>query len=323
MHLKATVFIPTLNGGDLFRETLAAVRSQEADFEFEIVVIDSGSRDGSDSAAVEAGARLIRIDPATFNHGRTRNQGISAARGEFVAMLSQDACPADRHWLARLVASLEAEPDGIGAYCRQIPRPDCDPFVRDRLGRWAATRTERVVQAIPDPAAYQELAPLDRLAAAAFDNVASCVRRSMMAEFPFPERRFGEDVAWAREVLLAGRKIVFEPAAAVVHSHNESILGSFRRVYMDHQNLQELFAISLIPGPRALLHNCWAGIGFYNRIITNADDLGRVARWGWRLYCVPYCWSQALAQYLGPRSNRWRASRAWFRRVDCWIVRRG
>jgi rhamnosyltransferase len=321
--VKATVFLPTLNGGAAFRRVLDALARQDAGFAYEVLVIDSGSRDGTDRAAAEAGARVIAIPPEEFNHGRTRNRGIAEARGEFVALLTQDAEPADAHWLARLVEALEAVPDAAGAYCRQIPRPDCDPFVRDRLARWAATRTTRDVQAIPDPEGFWALPPLERLARIAFDNVASCVRRSVMRDHPFPERPFGEDVAWSLEVMLAGGKIVYEPAAAVVHSHREGLWASFRRVYRDHRNLNDLLGISLVPGFGDLLKNCWRGFGYYGGVVARSEGLTRWQRLGWRLYGGPYGALQVLAQYLGPRSNRWRRSSRLARGLDRLIMGRG
>ncbi len=323
MSVKATVFIPTLDGGEVFCNVMNAVREQELDGGFEVLVIDSGSRDGTDRVAAEAGARVLSIQRSEFNHGRTRNRGVQEARGEFVALITQDAMPADARWLRRLVAAMEDVPRAAGAYCRQIPRTDADPFIRDRLSRWAAMRNERRVQEIPDPDGFWALAPLDRLDCIAFDNVASCVRKSVLAEFPFEDRSFGEDVAWSLKVLLAGHKIVFEPSAAVVHSHNEGLWESFRRVYMDHQNLCRLLGLSLVPGWKSLIKKFWGGIGFYSRIVTEAEGLSRVARLGWRLYGVPYGTLQVLAQYLGPRSNRWCARSGLYRRLDRMIVRRG
>ncbi len=166
----------------------------------------------------------------------------------------------------------ENREEAIGAYCRQVPRPDCNPFVRDRLDRWAATRPERALQAIEDPEAFWALEPLARLGRIAFDNVASCVRKSMMNEFPFDERRFGEDVAWSLRALLAGNQIVYEPSAVVIHSQREGLWDGFRRVYLDHQNLNQLLGISLVPGWRDLLKNGWLGIGHASRIAFDEDE---------------------------------------------------
>jgi rhamnosyltransferase len=67
------------------------------------LVVDSGSTDGTDGLARRYGAAVHRIEKQEFNHGATRNLGISLARGDFVALMVQDAMPLDERWLAAMV----------------------------------------------------------------------------------------------------------------------------------------------------------------------------------------------------------------------------
>ena len=88
------------NRRELLRACLTSLTRQEG-VSFEIIVVDNGSSDGSASlAADEFGARVIRN---TENRGfcAANNQGIAAARGEFIAMLNNDA-EAEPGWLAAL-----------------------------------------------------------------------------------------------------------------------------------------------------------------------------------------------------------------------------
>ena len=85
--------------------------------------------------------------------------------------------------------------------------------------------------------------PFERYRLIAFDDVASCVRKSVMRDIPFEKRQFGEDIAWAKQALLAGWKIVNDPGAVVIHSHNSPVLYEFRRVFLDHQNIHDLVGL--------------------------------------------------------------------------------
>ena len=125
---RVSVVIPTWNAGERFLEVLAALDSQDIDEGFEFVVIDSGSTDGTAERAARAGAYVERIPQADFNHGATRNLGISRSRGEFVALLTQDAVPMRRDYLRNLVSAFERD-NVDGVYARQYPRPDCDPLL--------------------------------------------------------------------------------------------------------------------------------------------------------------------------------------------------
>ena len=59
-----SLVIPTLNGGARFLEVLDALASQDLEGGFEMLVIDSGSSDGTPERAAVAGARVMRIKPA-------------------------------------------------------------------------------------------------------------------------------------------------------------------------------------------------------------------------------------------------------------------
>lgn len=309
-----SVVIPTWNGGALFRELLVALASQ--DVEHELVVIDSGSRDGTPEAARAAGARVESIPQREFNHGATRNRGIALARGELVCLLTQDALPIGKSYLAALTGAFRS-PRVDGAYARQFPRPDCDPLLAERLRRWSASRSEPALQVLaPGDAAasqrlFEALPPLERYFSCIFDNVASAVRRASWAKTPFPARTFGEDVAWGKAIVIGGGAIAYEPAAAVEHSHRISIVREFKRLYCDHRNLYELFELFQVRNWRAVLHGGKGQTRVYRELL-DALLLTPSERRYWRLYSRAYAYAECAAQFLGVRSHwKTKESRFW------------
>ena len=304
--MRASVVIPILNGGVVFRDVIERVRGQKiTGGDFEIICIDSGSTDGTAEAATAAGARVVRIAKSEFNHGLTRNRGVAESRGEFVAMLVQDAMPVGDRWLEALLSPFD-DPRVAGAYSRQVPRPDCSPFIKARLGAWAATQPARVVQQIRDAAEYEALAPLDRLRRIAFDDVASAMRRSVWAEHPYAARNFGEDVEWGKRVLLAGWKIVFESRSAVVHSHNRPARYEFRRMYCDHQSLNLLVGLKLIGSFRDALRLGIGGVPHYWRIVKR-DALPASEKLRYFAKAIPFAFAETFGQWLGASSPEWLA----------------
>lgn len=301
--MRASIVIPTLNGGPIYREVLERIAGQDYRPKPELVVIDSGSTDGTLEASKKAASRVIEIDKRTFNHGRTRNQAIAATSGDVVALLTQDALPADRRWLSSLVRNY-AEPRVGGVYSRQLPRPDCDPVMKHQLSSWAACRSERVVQRPFAPGEWETTPPLQRLQRCVFDNVCSSVRKRTWEEIPFPERRFGEDVAWGREALRRGWAIVYEPDAAVVHSHDFRLWYQVKRTYLDHCNLNELFEVQTIP-TKKFLWECFRGrFSEYRKMLREIPGLGARDRLRWTLVSLPYSFLENAAQYLGAKANR-------------------
>jgi rhamnosyltransferase len=296
-----TLLIPTWNAGPEFPEILGRIRDQRLDRGFEILVIDSGSTDGTVEFLRRQPVRLIEISHSEFNHGLTRNLGVREARGEIVVLATQDARPADEQWMQRLVDCF-ADPRVAGAYSRQIPRPDANPFIRDRLNGWMAAAETPRVQSVATRAELDALPPLEKLARVAFDNVSSSVRRQIALEIPFRERRFGEDLDWAHRTLLAGYRIVYEPRSRVIHSHNHSMWYELKRVYLDHQNLYRLFGVHTIPRCRDLVWCTAGGARHLVRVVADDRSLGFGSRLRWWLRTIPYSFTQNLAQFLGARS---------------------
>ena len=111
-----SVVIPVKDGGPLLGGVLGAVRSQG---ELELLVIDSGSADGSQELARAAGGELIEIAPAEFGHGRTRNLGAERAVGR--ADLLPDPGRRARARLARRATSRRSSSTRGSARLRPAP----------------------------------------------------------------------------------------------------------------------------------------------------------------------------------------------------------
>ncbi|HVX86819.1 MAG TPA: glycosyltransferase [Phycisphaerae bacterium] len=300
--MNVSIVIPTLNGGPLFQEVLARLRSQRYPHPVELLVIDSGSTDGTVAHAKAAGARVLEIPRREFDHGLTRNRGIQETAGDVVLLMTQDAVPADDQLLGKLVAAFE-DHRVAGAFARQIPRPDADALVTRNIRNWIAGSDTARVSEIVDPAAYQRLRPMQKYLFCVFDNVCSAVRRSVWRDIPFHQNAFGEDIEWAKRALEAGWKILYEPGAAVVHSHDRPIAYEYKRTYMCHQALYRLFGLQTMPArrylPRALVRGI---IGDLAYALRHQPGLGRKLSLAAK---VPFlAWYSALGQYRGARDAR-------------------
>jgi rhamnosyltransferase len=259
--LKASIIVPTFNAGAEFEKLLKVLSDQETSFDYEVLVIDSGSTDGTAELARRYGASVHQVPRDGFEHGATRNLGVSLASGEYVAFIVQDAVPLDERWLAVMVEDLERDELVAGVYGRQIPRPESGPLTRVLVKGWPTARLERREQSAGDPERYSRLSPSERRSLATFDNVSSCVRRSVWEEIPFERTGFGEDVRWGKRAIEAGYKVVYEPRSAVFHSHERGALYDLRRHYVDQLVLLDLFKHASTPNLALLILNilrAWA-----------------------------------------------------------------
>src|SRR4051812_23148512 len=78
-----TVVVPTYNGAAYIEETLESLRQQTTD-DFEVVVVDDGSEDGTQArvAAHRVGARLIQ--QPHLGVAVACNRGLAEARGTWI-----------------------------------------------------------------------------------------------------------------------------------------------------------------------------------------------------------------------------------------------
>ena len=236
--MRATVVIPTYNGGPLLREVLTTVLRQNAPWPYEIVVVDSSSTDGTAQMLAEAAhkerrLRVVSIPAKDFGHGRTRNYGISLGSGEYAVLITQDAKPIGADWLRFLVDGVAAVPDAWGGFGRHEPWPDGNPFVARALRlHFDRIAAEPPVRYIRDRAEYSRDVRL-RQSLHFFSDNNACIRRRIWELYPYPDVDFGEDQLWARNGIEAGGQLVYVDAARVYHGHSYPVGESCRRAHQE------------------------------------------------------------------------------------------
>jgi rhamnosyltransferase len=199
--MNAGVVIRVLNEAARLEQLLALLDGHE------VIVVDSGSRDGTPEVARRGGAELLTIED--FSFGRALNLGAAATGADVVVALSADALPRDAGWVAEVASRFE-DPDvacAFGATRDWAGRPLAGPVRQDsKLARehpfWG------------------------------YSNGAGAFRASLWRERPFREDLPGcEDREWALWALgERGMVCLLDPALAVAHDHTHDSLGdSFRR----------------------------------------------------------------------------------------------
>jgi rhamnosyltransferase len=218
MPPTASVVIRARNEVRFIGETLAALYDPMAMPPHRVVVVDSGSTDGTLDVVRRFPATLVRIPPEEFTYGYALNVGVAHADSDLVATLSAHSLPANADWLRNIVQPFARNPRVAGVYGRQLPRANAT--VLELLGM-------RLTGLLSDKPRLLERQPL-------FSNANGAFRRSLWLDLPFDEEVGGaEDIAWVRTVQQRGYLIAYEPTAAVYHSHGEPLLQHLRRASRD------------------------------------------------------------------------------------------
>lgn len=190
--------------------TLDLVAAQRVDAgRVEVIVVDSGSSDGTDAIARGAGARVIHIPAESFTFGGALNRGSQEARAPIIVALSAHAFPPDDRWLARM---LEPFAD------RRVACASGDDRTPDRR----RPLTDRITQDVQLAARHPVFG---------YSNGAGAFRADLWRARPFrTDLPASEDKEWAWHWLHRGRTVVVGPDLQVDHDHSkDSMLDTFDR----------------------------------------------------------------------------------------------
>ncbi len=299
--VRISLVMPTWNAGPLLDEVADAVLAQRGVTFAELLAIDSGSRDGTQERLQRRGFRVVGIPQREFDHGGTRDRGIAATTGDVVVLLVQDATMQGSDWLARMVEPF-ADADVAGVWCRQIPRPKCQPVLSRRIRGWPGWGEGVTKKKLPAGKRLAELPPFEQLMLCAFDNVASAIRRTAWQRFPLGPRRFGEDVWFGKRVIESGGTLAHQGAAVVMHSHDRSAWAEGKRTFCDHRNLRRLFGLVGIPDRAclqgAIEHGTKEHCDYVRSLGLPAAEEAAALKW-----TVEYVKWQCWGQFVGARAG--------------------
>ena len=238
---SATVSILSYNGERYLDAILRSLETQDYSGPIEILVVDSGSTDGTLAIlAAHPEVRVHRIPNAEFGHGRTRNLVAELARGELVAYLTHDAVPTGTGWLSALLAPLIDDERIVAVVGKQVARPGALPLQKYDIARtFASQGPDYGVTVTYDHGQLGESAALET--AAFYSDVNSAARRRVLLEaIPYRDVSYAEDQLFARDVLRAGLRKAYAPEAVVEHSNDLTIRELGRRIQEETHGLQAI-----------------------------------------------------------------------------------
>ncbi len=215
-----SVVIVNWNGRHLLGECLGSLRDQTAR-NFEIILVDNGSHDGSPEY-VQEHYREVKVVRLAENRGFAggNNAGIRMASGKYLALLNNDT-KVDPDWLRNLAREAEAGPSAVGMWASKILSYD-NPEIIDNVGLllYADGLARGKGRLEKDEGQYEQ-------AGEAFfpSGCAALYRRQMLDEIGLFDEEFfayADDVDLGLRARLAGWQCIYVPSAKVYHKYSAS-----------------------------------------------------------------------------------------------------
>jgi rhamnosyltransferase len=257
----ATVIIRTKNSQDTLAQALDGLFSQTCT-DFETLVVDSGSTDGTLSIVERYPCSLIRIRPEEYFPGPVLNRAVAATRTPLVVFQNSDVVPLGVHTLERLLRPI-LEGGKHASFARQIPRPEASTWVRRDYERAFPAHG-------PAPSWLPYSLPL------------AAMLRSAWEQLPFYDDAWGsEDTEWGSRAKREGMAVEYVPAATVMHSHNYTLRQIYGRRFIEGEADAFIFRqrLSLLQAIRGVGGSIWSDVGAHLRA---RDFLGRgVYHWAY------------------------------------------
>jgi rhamnosyltransferase len=269
-----SVVMRSFNEAWAIGDTITQLFAQDFDGEIELIVIDSGSSDGSIEIIRKTGrAKLIQIPLGTYVPGVVLNQGAREATHDWIVYLNADATPVGKNWLTALIEPCLGDPKFGAGFSRQIPRPDCKAVFAHDYDRCFG----------PD----RDSKNWDHF----FSMVSSITHRSVLDQHPIREDlQYAEDDEWTRRLAAAGFSIPYAIDSVVMHSHNYTIKQSYKRLFGD---AKAMAAAGTAPQEK-------------NQVLGWLADSLRDAKWclkNHQLGGLPFATAVRFAQRLGRRDG--------------------
>jgi rhamnosyltransferase len=197
MRPEASVIIRAKNAERTLERAIRSVREQHGTAE--VIVVDSGSRDATESMARRLADKVLTLRPDEFSYGRALNVGAAAGVADVHVALSSHCWLPDPGWLSRSL--------------RMYDRADVaatNGETQNHMGQWLMSGQVH----------YQSLADVSMNPHWGMSNHGSTWRAAVWREHRFDETlTYAEDKEWALRVMRAGWTIAFASDLVVDASH--------------------------------------------------------------------------------------------------------
>ncbi len=299
--MDVSIVIPTKNAGELIDRVLESIFNQKTTYQYEVICVDSGSKDDTISIIQKYDIKLFQIRPDEFGHGKTRNYGASKGTGEFIVFITQDALPATDTWLQNFIDAMKMDDQIVGGFGIHYPYPDCNIFdKRDLTIHFQGFGQDNTIYYMDNPERYKIEEGYRHMLAFFSDNN-SCLRRSVWEKYPYDDVNFAEDQIWMRKMIEMGYKKVYCPYAPVYHSHNYPIKSYFGRYFDEFRSLYGLHHYLIVPKWWLVIPRAWYSIIADYKYLASLTTMKRPEKIKWLWYSIRRNHSKFIAGYWGGR----------------------
>lgn len=221
-QLKCSIVIRAYNEEKHITRLLKGIMEQTVK-EVQIILVDSGSTDGTVAAVGRFPVDIVHIKPQDFTFGRSLNLGIAQAKADLVVIASAHVYPVYPDWLEKLLEPFSDTQTGL-VYGKQRGSSSSKYSEHQVFRSW-----------YPDQSVSRQAHPF-------CNNANAAIRRELWNQHPYDELLTGlEDLAWARWLQSQGYGIAYSAEAEIIHVHHETWRGIYNRYRRESMAFKQIY----------------------------------------------------------------------------------
>ncbi|OGM26744.1 hypothetical protein A3D00_00525 [Candidatus Woesebacteria bacterium RIFCSPHIGHO2_02_FULL_38_9] len=216
--MEISVIIVTKNQKHVLEKSLPILLKQKLLNDYEIIIVDSGSTDGTKEYVNSLPVRVVSLDSKSFNYANAFNTGANASRGKYLVRLSGDAIPVNEKFLFEIIAPfVDIKVGGVyGKY-----------EITERKGYgypifWPAKRFPKRLTRYSLRPSLLNLILSEKHREMVFNFAGGCcsIRREIWEKRPFNGNLIeAEDAEYSWFLHVLGYDVIYNPKARVIHEH--------------------------------------------------------------------------------------------------------
>ncbi len=216
----ASIIVPVFNKVELTQQCLAALAEVTDEVEYEVIVVDDASTDGTQAFLRSLGGDVqILRNEQNSGFAKSCNRGAAAARGRFLVFLNNDTVPL-KGWLSALVKEVESHPDVAVVGSKLLYPDNTIQHAGVAFSKFAMMPYHLYPNAPADNPVVNRRREMNCVTAA-------CVlirRAAFEAAGGFDEgyRNSFEDVDLCLKIREQGGRIIYQPASTLYHLESQS-----------------------------------------------------------------------------------------------------
>jgi len=240
-NILFTIVILTKNSKGIVDNLVNALLSQFFDYTYEVIFMDNNSTDDTVDYLKNTPfkhKRIIHVPDGEFSHSGTRMQAAREAVGKYVMFFTDDIIPIGNTFLTELTRPI-LEHKAVATYgvCQ------VDPVAHDPIDAYIHNNWWENVYDVVEPVSefcWRHFSPELRRRLCNFDNCSSCIVREVLLNMQFPPVPYGEDMLFAKKLILNHQKVAISKGAKFYHWHKVSFSYLMKRMCIDqHLSIPE------------------------------------------------------------------------------------